>query len=501
MLAAGLAGSCGAAAQGAVWFVDASAPPGGDGTSWAAAHRFLQDALLDPALAPGDEVRVAEGVYRPDRSASLPQGSLNPESRFELRDGVAIYGGFPAGGGGGSFAARDPAAHPTVLDGDIFEPPEAAWPGCAAPDPGAGTCFETTPGAAGCSDPACCGAVCEFLPLCCIAEWSGPCAEVAGALCHRVYNVVYAFGVSGARLDGFTIRHGRAVGLSFWDQSGGGLLTRYSSPLIVRCTFAWNSALRGGAVFAYGNTADPRLTNCVFMHNDAVEGGAVHAVYGGPLIVNCLLADNRATAGSGGGFFGSQSNAIAWSSTFAGNAASGAGGGAGGGAFGLPTVMNCIAWGNAPDQLTGASLVASSCVQGGHAGAGNFDADPLFAGASAGDYRLRAGSPCVDHGGNALLPGDLADIDGDLVVLEPTPLDLDLNLRVANATVDVGAYETCRADADLDHDGVVNVVDLFLLLLAWGTAPAGPPDLDGDGTVGVPDLFILLLAWGPCAGR
>ncbi len=42
------------------------------------------------------------------------------------------------------------------------------------------------------------------------------------------------------------------------------------------------------------------------------------------------------------------------------------------------------------------------------------------------------------------------------------------------------------------------VVDLLLLLAAWGTDPGGPPDFDGDGTVGITDLLELLANWGPC---
>jgi hypothetical protein len=237
------------------------------------------------------------------------------------------------------------------------------------------------------------------------------------------------------------------------------------------------------------------LTNCLLRDNDAGEGGAVYAAYGGPLLVNCLLEGNSATTGQGGAYFGFASNGIAYSSTLVGNTAA-QGGGA---AFGLQTMLNCIAWDNVPDQVVGASVVSYSCVQGGHPGTGNFGADPEFADASGGDYHILPGSPCIDHGGNALLPGDVADIDGDLVYAEPTPLDLDLNARVSNATVDVGAYETCRSDADLDGDGAVNIVDLLLLFMAWDTAPGGPPDLDGDGTVGVTDLLLLLTAWGPCA--
>ncbi|MCH8164547.1 MAG: hypothetical protein IH889_02955 [Planctomycetes bacterium] len=54
--------------------------------------------------------------------------------------------------------------------------------------------------------------------------------------------------------------------------------------------------------------------------------------------------------------------------------------------------------------------------------------------------------------------------------------------------------------ADLDCDGVVNVIDLLALLRAWGPCRAPPEpcpaDLDNDGTVGVLDLLALLANWG-----
>ena len=54
---------------------------------------------------------------------------------------------------------------------------------------------------------------------------------------------------------------------------------------------------------------------------------------------------------------------------------------------------------------------------------------------------------------------------------------------------------------DLDDDGSVGVVDLLLLLAAWGPCPRPcvpycPGDLDRDCTVGVSDLLILLANWG-----
>jgi hypothetical protein len=55
--------------------------------------------------------------------------------------------------------------------------------------------------------------------------------------------------------------------------------------------------------------------------------------------------------------------------------------------------------------------------------------------------------------------------------------------------------------ADMNDDGEVDVLDLLILLDAWGACPRFeecPADLNGDGTVDVLDLLQLLDAWGSC---
>src|SRR5690606_7714723 len=95
----------------AVIHVDADAAPGGDGASWATAFHDLQDAL---AIAQaGDEVWIAEGLYKPtegsDRTAT-----------FTLMSGVALYGGFD--GTETQREERDWEANVTVLSGDVGVP-------------------------------------------------------------------------------------------------------------------------------------------------------------------------------------------------------------------------------------------------------------------------------------------------------------------------------------------------------------------------------------------
>jgi hypothetical protein len=65
-------------------------------------------------------------------------------------------------------------------------------------------------------------------------------------------------------------------------------------------------------------------------------------------------------------------------------------------------IVNAILWGNASVAIavsgTGTPLVVYSDIEGGFAGEGNIDTDPLFTDASVGDYRLLPCSPAIDAG-------------------------------------------------------------------------------------------------------
>lgn len=95
-------------AAGAVLYVDASAVGLNNGTSWPDAYTNLQDATT--AAVSGDEIWVAQGVYRPTTT-------MNRGTPFGLKDGVATYGGFA--GDETARTQRDHAGYPTILSGDI----------------------------------------------------------------------------------------------------------------------------------------------------------------------------------------------------------------------------------------------------------------------------------------------------------------------------------------------------------------------------------------------
>ena len=111
------------------------------------------------------------------------------------------------------------------------------------------------------------------------------------------------------------------------------------------------------------------------------------------------------------------------------------------------TIVNCILWNDTPDEISlkGTSATVEYCdVQGGCPGQGNISEDPLFAGAPGIEYRLQAGSPCIDAGSSVAIPADVVDVDGDGSTTEQIPWDFAGNPRVTGRSVDIGAREFGR---------------------------------------------------------
>jgi len=74
------------AAIGQTIFFDVDATGSNNGLSWADAYNYLQDALA--AVTIGDEVWVAQGIYKPDQGGGITPGDR--EATFQLINGVAI---------------------------------------------------------------------------------------------------------------------------------------------------------------------------------------------------------------------------------------------------------------------------------------------------------------------------------------------------------------------------------------------------------------------------
>jgi hypothetical protein len=101
----------------AVLYVDDDAPPGGNGSSWQTAFRYLQDALTAAATAEKPlEIRVAQGVYKPDQGVGQTAGDRL--ASFDLFSGVVLKGGY-AGVDTPDPDVRDTKLYETVLSGDL----------------------------------------------------------------------------------------------------------------------------------------------------------------------------------------------------------------------------------------------------------------------------------------------------------------------------------------------------------------------------------------------
>ncbi|MDI6735353.1 MAG: choice-of-anchor Q domain-containing protein [bacterium] len=252
---------------------------------------------------------------------------------------------------------------------------------------------------------------------------------------------------------------------------GGGIFCRSSSPTITNCTISNNSVVNhGGGIFCW-NSSSPKITNCTISGNSAGgRGGGIFCLNdwpenSSPQITNCTISGNSAGY-HGGGIYYSSSSLTITNCTISGNWA----GYHGGGIYysdlpSLPSVINSILWGDSPQEIylyySGSSInITYSNIQGGWAGEGNINANPLFVGGN--DYHLTEVSPCINAGSNTAPGIPSTDKDG--------------NSRIVNGTVDMGAYEfqgtpTITIITASLPSGTVNTYYQSTLTATGGTPP------------------------------
>ena len=90
--------------------------------------------------------------------------------------------------------------------------------------------------------------------------------------------------------------------------------------------------------------------------------------------------------------------------------------------------------------------------------------------------------------------GDSVSVSGNTFAVG-APYDDDAGSQSGSAYVFQILDAPCPAD--VTGDGVVDVLDLLAVLVAWGQSGV-PEDITGDGLVDTLDLLALLAAWGPC---
>ena len=245
-------------------YVKADATGANDGTSWTDAYTDLKDALT--AAISGDEIWAAAGTY-------YPTPAVDRFATFQLKNGVAIYGGFA--GTESSIVERDFVTNVTILSGDIGVPGDST---------------------------------------------------------DNSLHVVSGFAnTATAILDGFTVTEGNANLLTHW--RGGGIKID-SSPTLANLIIFRNScgyrfvsetstvtkAGKGGGLHNLGGS--PTLDNVQFRSNTArwpnSLGGGIHSENGNVQLTNVTFITNVAGYG-GGGISLEGGNAVINQATFTNN--------------------------------------------------------------------------------------------------------------------------------------------------------------------------------------
>jgi hypothetical protein len=261
---------------GRIIYVDDDANGVNDGSNWADAYIFLQDALTAArTIQKPVEIRVAQGIYKPDQEVIQRHGDRS--AAFQLINGVAIKGGY-AGLGEPEPDARDVDLYKTILSGDLNGDDELYFINNL----------------------------------------------------ENSYHVVVGSGTDEtAVLDGFTITAGNAD-LILGSQGGGGMRNEYCSPKLANLTFSsnttqprWGGSGGGGM---YNADSSPIMNNCDFTENITnASGGGMYNERSNPRLVGCTFSYNYSEGG--GGMYNLDSSPVLDNCAFIGNVVDRSGGG------------------------------------------------------------------------------------------------------------------------------------------------------------------------------
>ncbi|UCF64853.1 MAG: Ig-like domain-containing protein, partial [bacterium] len=226
-------------------------------------------------------------------------------------------------------------------------------------------------------------------------------------------------------LNGFKITGGSGTWVPNQTRGGGILLDNNSNPVLTNLIISDNIAVScNGAGIYCGNNSNPYIENVRIIGNNGsgsattIDGsGGIYLVSSSPTLKDVEIVNNIGLI-SGGLFCHSNSNPVLTNVTIAGNNAMASPnnnviGGLISSQGSNPTLINTIIWNNSPKEIVvrdNSVTIAYSDIQEGLDSidtynnavvywlAGNIDSNPMFLDTANGDYRLQAGSPCIDAG-------------------------------------------------------------------------------------------------------
>ena len=468
-------------------YVDRSAPAGGDGSSWNKALNDLQDAMdLAHRLIATTwplEIRLAKGVYTPDR------GTLNRDMYFSMASGVTLLGGF-AGFGADDPDEQDPKAFVSVLSGDLKRDDE---PGFVNYEDNSRVILQVnadvhTSTVQGCtiSGASSAGAVVATTYLGAITSRSGEAVTLVS--CRVEKNLTAASVMIGANV--------QMIDCVIADNRSSGPLFSARSGPIARCTIAGNSVTGAGNALAQ---VSGMVVASVFAENVVASGGGLSI--NGAQIFNCTFAGNTASRGPAIEDLNNYDQSAVGNCIFNGNVSTDTTVQAHQVLITVPqnysTVwpVNFLDRGAADVLISGGGALKATYVTGDPGFVSPSGADGNLGTWSDNDYHLRAHSPCIDRGDSSFAPYVVlgyVDRDGRGPVDDPATPNTGAGLV---PYLDLGAYEFIPACvADFDSSGTVNVADIFAYVKAF-FARDPSADIDRSGSVTVQDLFDFLTAW------
>lgn len=309
----------------------------GEGTNWRTAYRTVQDALQQARS--GDEIWVATGTYKlTDRAAT-----------FQLKTGVALYGGFA--GNELNRSQRDWQKNPTILNGNgayhvVTGADQAILDGFVVTGGNGLGGDREGPLAGGAGPPGSFGSPPIHITPQSVLSGVNP-GSGAGIVNFQVAptvrNCIFENNRAGK---GGAVYNMTSTG---WPPRPGG---NAKTPLFINCVFRNNTARgRGGGVSNDLGTA-PVFLNCVFEANETPQkGGGMYNDFGcSPTLINCLFTGNNAQTAAGMGNDGG-SSPVLYFCTFTKNHAEDAGPSLyqGTGPANNPSVICCLLTGNTCD--------------------------------------------------------------------------------------------------------------------------------------------------------